>query len=76
MQFVGVVIAFAFAALLYWISDRAYDVSWVIGLPLRIFAFATAVGALFAVLGAALGLVGLVFAGLLNILKSAFGRSD
>ncbi len=76
LQFLGVAIAFAFAALMYWISDRAYDVSWVLGVPIRIVAFMTAVGAFFAVLAAVINVAAFVFVGVSELLRSAFGRRD
>lgn len=69
-----VALMFAFAALLYWISDRAYEVSWVIGFPLRIIAFMSALGAFFALLGAVIKIVLMIGVAVWMMVQSALGR--
>jgi hypothetical protein len=40
-------VAFLVAALFYWISDQAYSIHWIVGLPFRLLAFMFGVTALF-----------------------------
>jgi hypothetical protein len=47
----GVVVSFIIAAFCWWVSDLGYEVSWVVGLPLRLIAFGFALGFFFTVIG-------------------------
>jgi hypothetical protein len=71
MQIISVVLAFLFVVLLYWVSDLAYDVHWIVGAPIRILAFIALIGALFAALGAVIKILMLILFGIIGLFKSA-----
>ncbi len=73
VQVVGVAFAVLFAALVWWLSDLAYSMTWLLGFPLRLVAIVVGFGALFAVIGGALYIAGIIVFGLFAMAKGALG---
>jgi len=73
VQVVGVAFAVLLAALVWWLSDLAYSMTWLLGFPLRLVAIVVGFGALFAVIGGALYIAGIIVFGLFAMAKGALG---
>ena len=61
-----------YAALMWWISDLAYSVTWLFGFPIRLFAIVTSVMAFFAILGGIVQMASTVLAGLWMMISGIF----
>jgi hypothetical protein len=72
---VGAFAVVLFAALIWWFSDVAYDIHWIIGFPIRLFALVVTFGAFMAVLTTAFQLFLLILAIGTMLVRIAFGRS-
>ena len=63
-----------FAGLLYWISDLAYEIHWLVGFPIRLIAFAAAVGAAFTVIALVFQLLFLLGGIVVGVWRAMLGR--
>lgn len=76
MQLLGVIVACAFAYFLWWLSDLGYEITWLLGFPLRLFAFIATIGAIGTILGAIIKLLVVIVATVIALTQTALGRSD
>lgn len=63
-----------FTALVWWISDLAYAVHWLLGAPVRILAFLMVLGVLAGIVSTIIALSLMVFATAINIWSDIRGK--
>jgi hypothetical protein len=68
---VQLVIGAVTVAALYWVSDQAYSVTWLLGFPIRLLSIAAAISFLFMVLGSAVSLIAAIGVALFEVGKAA-----
>lgn len=72
---VGLVVAVLFASFMWWLSEQAYEVTWLLGFPIRIVAVLSAISVLFALIGAAFQVVFVLGFSLWTVASAPFRRN-